>query len=143
MAELADALDLGSSLNEVGVQVSSVAPNKKHSKRVLFVLIFLQIIFASVIIQKSWARSSDGRAFGSHPRGRGFESLRVHQKRSNFCLPKVTSFFIQAAGLVYHHDAVVDIISPYGAVYHHALACILLRLDEIQHFVLVICNASH
>ena len=26
-----------------------------------------------------WARSSAGRAFGSHPRGRGFESLRVHQ----------------------------------------------------------------
>ena len=24
-------------------------------------------------------------------------------KRSNFCLPKVTSFFIQAAGLAYHH----------------------------------------
>ena len=32
--------------------------------------------------------------------------------------------FIQAAGLVYHHDAVVDIISPCGAVSHHALACI-------------------
>ena len=29
--------------------------------------------------------------------------IRVHlQKRSNCCLPKVTSFFIQAAGLVYH-----------------------------------------
>ena len=25
----------------------------------------------------------------------------VHQKRSNFCLPKVTSFFIQAVGLAY------------------------------------------
>ena len=29
-------------------------------------------------------------------------SAVVHQKRSNFCLPKVTSFFIQAAGLAYH-----------------------------------------
>ena len=29
---------------------------------------------------KMWARSSVGRAFGSHPRGREFESLRVHQK---------------------------------------------------------------
>ena len=26
-----------------------------------------------------WACSSAGRAFGSHPRGRGFESLQVHQ----------------------------------------------------------------
>ena len=26
-----------------------------------------------------WGRSSAGRAFGSHPRGRGFESLRLHQ----------------------------------------------------------------
>ena len=37
----------------------------------------------------------------------------------------------------------VYIISPYGAVSHHASACISLRLDEIQHFVLVIYNASH
>ena len=29
--------------------------------------------------------------------------VRLRQIRSNFCLPKVTSFFIQAAGLVYHH----------------------------------------
>ena len=43
------------------------------------------------------------RAFASHARGHGFESPCVHQKRSNFCLPKVTSFFIQAAGLAYHH----------------------------------------
>ena len=27
-----------------------------------------------------WAHSSAGRAFGSHPRGRGFESLRVHHE---------------------------------------------------------------
>ena len=40
-------------------------------------------------------------------------------------LAKASAFFIQAAGLAYHHDAVVDIISPCGAVYHHALACIL------------------
>ena len=31
----------------------------------------------------SWARSSVGRAFGSHPRGQGFESLRVHQKEKS------------------------------------------------------------
>ena len=69
------------------------------------------------------------------------KSLSLRQKRSNFCLPKVTSFFIQAAGLVYHHDAVVYIISPFGAVSHHASACILLRLDEMQHCVLMICNS--
>ena len=28
-----------------------------------------------------WACSSVGRAFGSHPRGQGFESLQVHQTR--------------------------------------------------------------
>ena len=37
--------------------------------------------------------------------------------------------------------SVVHIISPFGAVSHHALACIYLRLDDIQHFVLVICNS--
>ena len=68
------------------------------------------------------------------------KSLFPSQKRSNFCLSKVTSFFIQAAGLVYHH-ALACISSPQG-VYHHR-RCILLRLDEIQHCVLVIYNASH
>ena len=33
------------------------------------------------------------------------------------------------------------IISPYGAVSHHASACISLRLDEMQHFVLMIYNS--
>ena len=32
----------------------------------------------------------------------------------------------------------VHIISPFGAVSHHAPACILLRLDEMQHCVLMI-----
>ena len=32
------------------------------------------------------------------------------------------------------------IISSFGAVYHHASACIPLRLDDIQNFVLMICN---
>ena len=31
-----------------------------------------------VIKSTTWARSSAGRAFGSHPRGRGFDPLRVH-----------------------------------------------------------------
>ena len=74
-------------------------------------------------------------------RTKGSNPLPSAKKRSNFCLPKVTSFFIQAAGLVYHHDAVVYIISPFGAVSHHASACIPLRLDEMQHCVLMICNS--
>ena len=74
-------------------------------------------------------------------RNLGFESLTLRQKRSNFCLPKVTSFFIQAAGLAYHcrtkcgayhQGRQADLVS------HHASACISLRLDEIQHFVLMI-----
>ncbi len=72
----------------------------------------------------------------------------VTKQKRNFCLPKVPFLFIQAAGLVYHHDAVVYIISPFGAVSHHASACISLRLDDIpqqvaddmQNFVLMIYN---
>ena len=70
------------------------------------------------------------------------ESCCLHQQKQNICLPtNVLFLFIQAAGLAYHHDAVVDIISLFGAVYHHAPACIFLRLDDIQHFVLMICNS--
>ena len=35
------------------------------------------------------------------------------------------------------------ISSALWAVSHHASACIFLRLDDIQHSVLVICNALH
>ena len=35
----------------------------------------------------------------------------------------------------------VHLISPFGAVSHHAPACISLRLDDIQHSVLMICNS--
>ena len=40
-----------------------------------------------VIESTTWARSSAGRAFGSHPRGRGFDPLRVHQNNiiRTFC----------------------------------------------------------
>ncbi len=36
---------------------------------------------------------------------RGFESHTLRQRKENFCLPKVLFSLIQAAGLVYHHDA--------------------------------------
>ncbi len=42
---------------------------------------------------------------------------------------RLVEFFIQAAGLVYHHDAVVDIISPLGCISSRAsvyLACGLM-----------------
>ena len=83
-------------------------------------------------------------AADSDSEDRGFESLRAGQKRSNFCLPKVTSFFIQAAGLAYHRRTKcgayhqgrqADLVS------HHASACISLRLDEMQHYVLMIYNS--
>ena len=37
-------------------------------------------------MSSAWACSSVGRAFGSHPRGREFESLQVHQQESVFSL---------------------------------------------------------
>ena len=55
---------------------------------------------------------------------------------------KDLDFFIQAAGLVYHPTQ-VGISSGRRAalVSHHASACIFLRLDDIQHYVLMICNS--
>ena len=69
----------------------------------------------------------------------------ICQQKENFCLSKVSSFFIQAAGLVYHRRTKcgayhqgrqADLVS------HHASACISLRLDEIQHYVLMIYKAN-
>ena len=42
-----------------------------------------------------WACSSAGRAFGSHPRGRGFESLQVHhEKLRNFIFRSFFATFL-------------------------------------------------
>ena len=75
----------------------------------------------------------------------------IIQKRSNFCLPKVTSFFIQAAGLAYHHRA------KCGAYHQPLWGCIssrisvhlpaawwdtTLRVGDIQCFALMICNGK-
>src|SRR5699024_2906603 len=35
-----------------------------------------------------WACSSVGRAFGSHPRGQGFESLQVHHIKTSLLIKK-------------------------------------------------------
>ena len=41
----------------------------------------------------------------------------ISQQKQNICLPtNVLFLFIQAAGLAYHHDAVVYIISPTGCI---------------------------
>ena len=49
-----------------------------------------------------------------------------------FCLSKPQAWHIISAQRALH------IISPCGAVSHHALACIDLRLDDIQCFALMI-----
>lgn len=41
----------------------------------------------------SWGRSSVGRAFGSHPRGQGFESLRLHSQRTERSTFTFSRFF--------------------------------------------------
>jgi len=44
-------------------------------------------------------------------------------------------FSIQSEGLVCNHDAVVYVIAV--GVWHHALACIFLRIDDIHHCVMI------
>ena len=79
---------------------------KVYSLTIYFTTIFpcLQVgtIFLKKVLYKSeicviitfalWGRSSAGRAFGSHPRGREFESLRLHHK-STVILMKITVDF--------------------------------------------------
>ena len=48
-----------------------------------------------------------------------------------------TTFFIQTAGLAYHH-ASACISSALWAVYHHSSECIFLRFDDIQPYGLMI-----
>ena len=48
-----------------------------------------------------------------------------------------TTFFIQTAGLAYHH-ASACISSALWAVYHHSSECIFLRFDDIQCSALMI-----
>ncbi len=55
----------------------------------------------------------------------------VYQKLLLFLSKPQAWYIITARSAVY-------IISPFGAVYHHASACILLRLDDIQCYALVI-----
>ena len=56
----------------------------------------------------------------------------VYQQMFCFCLSKPQAWYIIDARSAAH------IISPFGAVSHHAPACIFLRLDDIQCFALMI-----
>ena len=59
-------------------------------------LVLKKVLYKSeicvIITFALWGRSSAGRAFGSHPRGREFESLRLHHK-STVILMKITVDF--------------------------------------------------
>ena len=55
-----------------------------------------------------------------------------------------SDFFIQSVGVAYHWRAKCGVYHQgrfVALVSHHAPACISLRLDDMQHFVLMICNS--
>ena len=81
------------------------------------------------------------RAPASHAGGQRFESVYAHQKTLvllNEC------FFIQADRLGISSARMGCISLPHECgVYHHTFRCVLkiYRLDDIQNFVLLICNS--
>ena len=84
---------------------------------------------------------SVGRAPRSQRGGQGFESPYLHQKMSYYF---DTTFFIHYGVMVYHHATCLRayhqkerFLSLFFA-YHHALACIKLRNDDIQCSALMI-----
>ena len=81
--------------------------------------------------------------YGEH-RTEGSNPSLSAKKEVTFVYQKLLLFLSkpQAWHIITARSA-VHIISPFGAVSHHALACISLQLDEIQHCVLMIYNASH
>ena len=100
----------GRVVNTIRVQVPSLAPNPVNSD--------------GVLIKRMW-RNWQTRMVQVHVNASScrFKSCYLHQKRSNFCLPKVTSFFIQAAGLAYHHRA------KRGAYHQPLWGCISSRVS--------------
>ena len=65
-------------------------------------------------------------------------------KTEHLSTDKCSVLFIQAAGLAYHRHTKCGVYHQgrlTALVSHHAIACIFLRLDDIQHFVLMICNS--
>ena len=76
--------------------------------------------------------SSVGRVLVSKTMGRGFKSFCPCQKIGKF---RLADFFIQAAGLVYHH-ALACISSPQAYIINRRLY--RFRNDDIQTFGLMI-----
>ena len=66
----------------------------------------------------------------------------LDKQKQNICLPtNVLFLFFQAAGLVYHRRTTCGVYHQgrrAALVSHHAPACILLRLDDMQCFALMI-----
>ena len=88
------------------------------------------IFFDEFIYQNVISGGLSSSQFQLNQGGRSGVQLTPHslrQQKRNFWLPKVPFLFIQAAGLAYHHDAVVHIISPYGAGYHHGKAVDIIK----------------
>ena len=84
------------------------------------------------------------RRSGSYPRrpdGRADSGWRLQK----ILKALLSGFFIQAAGLAYHHRTTCGVYHQgrqAALVSHQPLwGWILLRLDDIQHFVLMICNS--
>ena len=89
---------------------------KVYSLTINFTTIFpcLQVgtIFLKKVLYKSeicviitfalWGRSSAGRAFGSHPRGREFESLRLHHKPTVILIELRWAFLVCESALWYY-----------------------------------------
>ena len=71
------------------------------------------------------------------------ESLRQKNpsRKTWIFLSKPQAWYIIECITRLRRDIHSYIISPCGAVSHHAPACIFLRLDDIQCFALVICNS--
>ena len=121
--------------------------DRKGARTVTFfqkgVAFFLQVCYNDVVKISYLPVAQLDSASDSDSEGRRFESFRVGQKRTKQTL---RSFFIQAAGLAYHHRTKCGAYHQRrfaAVVYHHALACISLRLDDIQFLAkLMICKAS-
>ena len=63
-----------------------------------------------------------------------FSAKKSHRESGGIFLSNPKDWYIIVA------RSAAYIISPSGAVSHHAPTCIYLRLDDIQNFVLMICN---
>ena len=86
----------------------------------------------------SKSRRALTRRVGSNPTFSANKKRTFVYQKFSFCLSKPQAWHIIECITRLWRDIHSYIISPFGAVYHHALACISLRLDEIQCFALMI-----